>query len=481
MNSPRLIFKNTMAQTVANLLNRFGNLLIVFIMARTLHASGVGIYATAVAYFALIDEATNMGASTYLIREIARQPDITDRFVVNFGLVGAVFSLLGLAVFYAILPHLGYGQELMLCIYLIALAVLPGTFIAIQNSVFVAHQRVEFITLITLVSTLTNILGSAFLLLNQYGVASLVAWFVVVQYLVMLLGLYLINHNIASLHWKFDYRFARHMVWDIRTFALLSILGGLMSQPEVIILSLLASEQEVGYFSAALRVAYLWLFISQIFMNNVYPVLSRSFYQADQQFQAIQAKAIKYLLVVSLPLAAGMIAAAKPITHLLYGAGFEDAIQPLQILSIGLPLAFVGAVLWRSLAARNQQDLVLGTRLVSLVTRLGGGYLLIYFWHGNGAAVSATFNLLLTAGLLAYFLHRFGVATQFWGLSWRLLLASVCMGLLPWVLSPLLSLWLLVPLAGLAYVALAWLLRVFSPDDYAIIRTVWRPRLAEKR
>jgi len=480
MNSPRLIFKNTMAQTVANLLNRLGSLLIVFILARLLHADGVGAYSIAIAYFSLIDEATNLGASTYLIREIAKEPANTSRLVVNFSLVGTGFAILGLAIFYAILPHLNYQPGLIKAMYLIALAVLPGTFIAVQNSVFVAQQRVEFITLISLLTTVLTVTGSLAMLLGNYGVVGLVGWFVIVQYLMMLVGFFLIHRSITHLDWKFEPRYALHLVWDIRTFALLSLLGGLLAQPEVILLSLLVSESQVGYFSAASRVAYLWLIISQIFMNNIYPVLSRSFHQADQQFQSIQDKAIKYLLALSLPLAAGMIVTARPIIELLYGPGFEAAIQPLQILSLGLPLAFAGAVLWRSLAARNQQDQVLISRIVSLAARLGGGYLLIAAWTTNGAAASASLNLLLSAVLFGYFLQRGGAGIQIGSLGWRLVLAAGGMGLAAWLLSPYLPLWALVPFAAAAYAGLVLLLRAFSAEDMLIFRSIWKPQLAKK-
>lgn len=480
MNQPRTIFKNTVAQTLANLMSRFSNLIVIFLLARMLHAAGVGIYSTAIAYFALIDEATNMGASTYLIREIAKEPKLTGRYVVNFCIMGTFFAILGLTVFWAILPHLGYSQDMALSMYIISLAIIPGTFIAVQNSVFVARQRVEFVAKMTVISSLLSILGSAYLLLNNYEVTYLVILFVVLQYLTALLGNYFINRQIAPLKWQFEPTFAIQMLWDIKTFAVLSVIGGVLAQPEIIILSFIVSEEEIGFYSAAIKVAYFWLFISQIFMNNVYPVLSRSYYKEDQQFQTIQDKSIQYLLALSLPIAIGIIVTAHPIVDWLYGPGFEKSILPLQILSAGLPIAFISAVLWRALAARNKQDKVLFARIITLITRLGGGLLLISLTAMAGAAFSATLNLALGMILLAIFLNRDGIGLNFIRISWKFALAASGMGIAIWTLGKSTSLWLLVPTAMAVYAILIMMFRAFSTDDFAIFRNIWQHRFAEK-
>ncbi|MFM8320552.1 MAG: oligosaccharide flippase family protein [Chloroflexota bacterium] len=475
MNNPRLIFKNTLAQTAADLLNRFSQLLIVFVMARLLHASGIGLYATAMAYFALMDEATNMGATTYLIRQVANEPGQTSRYVVNFSLLGAGFALLGLGAFYALLPHLGYDPEMRQAIALVALAILPGTLNAVQYSVFVAHQRVEFVAYTGLAASLVTLGGSLYLLLSGRPVIAVIGVFVFVQYLVAGLYYFFINRRITRLTWRFEPRFALRLLWEIRVFAALSLLGGLMSQPEVILLSLLAAPEQVGYYSAAIKIAFVWLFISQIYMNNVYPVLSRSFHQADGQFQIIQDQAVRYLLALGLPLCAGMIAAAGPIIRLFYGPGFDAAVAPLQWLAMGLLPAYLGAVLWRSLAARGRQDAVLHTRLLALALRLAGGAALIAAWAERGAAISAALNLMFSLLLMAVFLWRAGIRIGVVALGWRFALAAALMGAAVWWGAAWLPLWLLVGLAAPLYLGLALALRAISPAELSSLRRLWSP------
>ncbi len=478
MYQPRLIFKNVLAQTIANLITRFSNIVITFVMARTLSATGIGIYSTAFAYFSVFDEATNMGASTYLIREIAKDPAETGRFVVNFSILGGVLALFGTAVFWMILPYLQYSRDLVLSLALIALGLLPGTFISVLQSVFVARQRMEFVTYTTLVTSVLTILLSLYFLLSGYGVVVLVAVFVLFYYFQAILYFFFVGRYITPLHFKPELAFMKKILSEIKAFFMLSVLGALLAQPELIVLSLMVSEEQVGYYSAAAKVALLWLFISHIFMNNIYPVLSRSHQRDEVTFQSIQDKSVKYLLAISLPITAGTIAAAAPIILLLFGTGFGASILPLQILVLGIPVTFISSVLWRSMTARNLQNELLLVRVFNLVSRIGLAVAFIYWWNVNGAAIAASLNLWLAMLLLGWFLNRSGVQSHIMKLGWRFGLASAVMGIVVWVLRDKLNLLILVLFAAVIYLVLVLALRAFSTDDLALFRQIWRPKAA---
>lgn len=480
MSQSRLIFKNTVAHTIANLTTRFSNILIVLFMARIFHASGVGIYSTAIAYFALIDVATNMGATTYLIREIAKSPTRTNYFVVHFSIMGGMFAALVVGLVWLILPFLGYSYELTISMYIIVLAAVPGTLNAAQYSAFIAHQKVKFVTYTSFACAVLNTGVSLYLMIQGYSVISLMVVFVIIQYLMMFIYFYFINRYITSLFWEFEFSSALQIIREIKVFAALSILGALFAQPEIIILSLLVSETEVGYYSAALKVVGLWYFIPEIFMTNVYPVLSNSYHSSDYKFQIIQDKSVKYLLALSLPLAVGIMVTANPIINLLYGPGFEPAVLLLRILAWTIPIAYISTILWRVLAARNQQHLDLFVRIITLFTRIGGGFLATALWASVGASISAVTNLLLSTYLLAAYVKDHSSTFNFLRLGWRFGFAALGMGVTIWILNEHVQLWGVVLLGGVTYVLLILLFRAFSSDDWNLFRNILRPKVFER-
>lgn len=293
MNEFRKIFRNSVALTISDLIERASKILLGFFMARIVYASGLGIYSAAMAYYGIIVLAGMMGATNYLVREIAKDPSKTSRYVTHFSVLGTVVSTLIITLFWLVLPYLGYSSELATSTYVIILAVIPGTLNITQRAVFIAHQRVEFITYTTLVSTVVNVCISLYLLMAGYGIVSLLIAFVIQQYLTMFCYFFLINRFIAVLHWKIELPFVLTLIREIKTFAALSILAGLFDRVEIIILSLVRDEAAVGFYTAGLKVVDLWHFLPQILMTNVFPVMARSHQSADRKSALIQDKSIK--------------------------------------------------------------------------------------------------------------------------------------------------------------------------------------------
>src|SRR4051812_6053656 len=238
MNQPRQIFKNTAVLGVSRLVDRASGLILAFVISRTLHVSGLGVYSAAMAYYALIATAADMGATTLMVREIAKDLSKTSRYIVHLAVMGTAFSAVVMALSLIVLPHLGYSRELAVGVFIVILAIVPGTLSTIQEAVFVAHQRAEFISYTTLAASVANIGVCVYLLAHGYGVLSLLVTFLVIQYAVAICYFFFINRSITALHWEFKFPFAISLLREMKTFAALSLLGGLFARPEVVILSI---------------------------------------------------------------------------------------------------------------------------------------------------------------------------------------------------------------------------------------------------
>ncbi len=479
MNQPRLLVKNTSILAFARLVDTASGAILGFFISRILHADGLGVFSAAMAYYGLLSVAGELGAVNYLTREIAKNPDATNRYLVHVGALACAAAAAATGIFLLVLPLLHFSSELNAALQVVILAILPGTLRVVQEAVFVARQRVEFVAYATLISAAIEVGLSVFLLSRGWGVVSLVAVFVLIQCTVTLVYFFFLNRFIARLHWDFQFSFARRVISEIKAFAASSILGGLFARPEIIVLSLISTDAQLGYYSAALKLVDLWYILPQVFMTNVFPLLSRSYYRADMRSQLIQDKSIKYQLAVALPISAGMFAAAEPIITTLYGPGFEPSIAALRFLSFNVVLYCLFAVLWRVLSARGQQNLVLRVQVITLVTRAAGDVVFIAWLGALGAAIMTPLNLVLYCVLLGRDIRRGGTPLRLWAVTGRLMVAAVIMGVLTIVLCTWLPLWVVVPLAAVVYGVLVLLLRAVQPDDIALFRRIVQPDSAK--
>lgn len=472
-NAPAL-FKNTTVLAGARVIERSGSLIVALFVSRKLGAAGLGTYATAIAYYQLISIAAQAGLLNLLIREIAKDRSKTLMYIVHGAVIAAAVSVTITGLAWTILPHAGYSHLLRVGLMVMAAAVLPGTLNTIQEAVFIAYERVELETLTTLGGQIVIVAVSIFLLERGYGVVSLLATFVVVEFIATLVYFGLINRFIVRLRWTFQRSAVRELLREMRPFAGSSLIAGIFARPEIIILSLLASGAQVGYYAAALKVVDVWALLPQVYMVNLFPLLSRSYHVRDGRAQELQDRAVTHMLALALPAFAGLVFAARPIVTLLYGSHFGPAVIALQFLAANVLLYCLHEILWRVLAARGQQSTVLRVQVVSIVVRLAIGAALIARWGALGAAIATPISLAFHSVLLARSVRQDGTKVTVRGAR-RYALAAILMAVPVGLLAPRLDLWLLIAIAVTVYLVGVIAMRAVAPADLAVLRQLVRP------
>ncbi len=479
MNTAQRIFKNTTALTLARLLFTLDSILTAWLIARILGPNGLGSYAIIMAWYATTAVWANLGISNFIPRDVSRDLSKTNLYMINLGVLGTAVTLVIVLALYLITPFFNYSSETTLGIYVVGLALVPTSLLYILEAVIVTHERLEFMAYSQLVAITGDILATIYLLSNGYGVVAIVISYVVSRYVILGLNSFFLVRYIVKPRWEFDFSFLRNLVKDLKDFTLLGIFGGLFDQTEVLILSLLiVGNDDVGYYTAALKLITVWYVLPQSFMGVVFPILSRSFEQSTDKFKLIQAKAVKYLMALAFPLGIGLVILGSQIIDIFYGADFEKSVPVLQILAWMPILIFLSGVLWRTLLARNEQHLALRVLMISLVIRVITTYVFVSWLGYLGAAVALASTYACYVLLHAYYVWKGGTPIPFFQITWRLMVASLLMGAFTWVLNNVLywPLSVIVPFSALVYVTLVLLLQGFAKDDIELFRSIIRRR-----
>lgn len=464
----KALLRSTVLLTVAQLTQRVGTVVLTLVISRWLGAAELGVYAGAMATYSLLVLACGLGAKSYLVREIAKFPAQTARYLLHFGGLGLGLGVVVMGVGWMSVPIWGLSAEQATAVHITLLGLPAAILNVILYATFIAHQRVSFITYVQFVLTLVQVALSGVLLWMGGDVSVVLVAMISAEWITLLLGLFFLQRYITPLRGRLSWSFLREMLGEIKTFALLSLLSGLFAQPEVLLLTFMVDETATGYFSAAYKLITLWLIVPEVVMTNVFPLMARAYHSDNASPAKLQALSVKYLLLICLPLGVGMIAAARPIIALFFGDGYELSARLLQIMALSVPLNTLINIFWRILAARHEQHRDLQVRLVAVPLRLAMGVLLIRGWGIDGAAVAALLGLLLTAILLGRHVLRDGTRLHLWRGNWRTGLAAVGMGAVVWSVVGIIPLVPLVMIGGALYLGLVLVMGGISADDVGL-------------
>jgi len=474
VNQPRTVFKNTFAMGLAQVIDKAISVFLGIFVARKLGAHGLGLYSAAMVYYGLLFMAAEFGATVYLTREISKDHTQTSRYVVHLAVLSGALAVSFAIIARIIMPWLGYSRELQRCLYVIIWAIIPAVLKAIQEGVFIAYQRAEFLTYSSAIAAIVNVGVTLYFLWHGFGVVSLLAAFVVVQFVVTAFYFLSINRQIVRLHWEFSFGFVWKVVREMKAFTGSSLVQGLFSRPEIILLSFTKNDTQIGFYSAALRLLDIWQLIPRVYMTSVYPVLTKYHHTGDDRAHRVRSKSIKYLLAWTFPVTVGMFILARPILQLLYGSGFEPSVPVLRVLVWIIPLSTLLTVVWRVLSARGDHGDVFSMQIISLLARFGVGYLLIRWFASLGAAISSVFSGLLLLALVIYQLRRDGTRLNFLHLTGRLGLATAGMAVVTFIVQKYVNFWVAVSAGAASYVAMVLLFKAFSAEDFSTFRKLWR-------
>lgn len=446
-------------------------MVLVFCLARASQAEGVGVYATVMTIFTMARFGCGVGFESLIPRELPRDLTQTNRYLIHAGLVAPATGLALMIILDILVPHLDYLPQTRSGIYIISSALIPVALQIVLDATFIAHQKAEFITVISLSAVLVRVLVSVLLLRLGFSVINLFIVHAALIYVALFGTIYFLRRHIVVPRWEFDWSFLLNMLRKLKVFVGLSLLNALFSQIEIVILSLARDETQVGLYVAALKLITVWSILHGSYLSGLLPVLTVAYQESKHRAASIQNGSIKYLSAIAFPLTVGVMVVADGIINLFYGPGFEESISTLQLLSWCLLLGFYNDFFWRVMLVQGRQHLVLRGQFIAEVLRVFLALLLTSRFGCLGAAWALIGRHFTYAVYHICSIRRSGTPLPLVQLVWRFAAASAVMGAFVWTSAPWVNLFLLVPLAAVFYAVLIVVMRAFSPDDLELL---WR-------
>lgn len=369
-STARSTLRNTALLVAFEVANPLLSLLLVGTMARRLGPEGTGAYNLLLTFFFVAHSVTSLGLNSLITREVSKEPESARRFLASSALLGVVVSL-AVGVGVVIVVHFaGYSPEVERGGWLVAASLFPSIVILYSESIFVAFEKVQYIVILAMVENLGRVMVGLWLLRHGFGVVPLIASFAGFRFLTLLLNLAVFHARITKLAWDYDTGVVRELVKNIPVFGSIFVVATLYWRADVFMLSKLASLAAVGYYTAGYRLFSISQVVPKSFNTSVYPVFAKLFHHSQESFQKANSLSIRYILVVLLPIAAGIHGLADPIVRILFGKDFGPAAEVLEIVIWTLVPYGIVRVVASGLFASNRQAIDLKVNLLGLASNL---------------------------------------------------------------------------------------------------------------
>lgn len=426
----------------------------------------------------------NLGAETYIQKEVSVRPEHASDFFGGLLLVRLAMSVLLFAALAAVLAIAGRPMSVQRIVFLFGTG---QVLFAINGSLAALHQAQRTVGALAAVNVVGKmlwafgVLATLALSLPLEGVA---ASFAVGEAFRSIL-LFRSARRRLGLALRWDGAASRAVVIASLPFYLNAVAVTMHGPLDVAVLAGLASDREVGWYGSAVNVAGLALLLSPLMGWVLMPLLSRAAARSHVELFALVRRSTEALLVVATPISLLLALGAQPVVHTLFGGKFDPAVASLLVLSPLFVLTYVAMISSITLTLVGKPWTVTMISLVGLA--LGpvfelfmvpaGARLLGPGGAGAGAAAALMATEVLVTATLLIATGRRGLDARLVSTVSRALLASVAVIALHLALRPLGAVRLVIDAA--AWVLVAFALGVVKRDELGALSRIVLSRRRE--
>jgi O-antigen/teichoic acid export membrane protein len=448
------------------------------LLVRHLGLEDFGRYYTAVSLVALVAGVTDVGLATVAMREYSVRRG-ADRDRLMRAVLGArlVLTSLGVLVAGAFAAVAGYGSELVVG----TLVAGAGLVIAVSQSTLVVplatRMRVGTITLIDLGRLTVAVLLTIAFVLAAAGIVAFLAIPGIAALAFLAVTVVLVRGDVP-MRPTLRVREVLQLLRETLALSIATMLNVLYARLVIIVMSLVATAQATGYFSASYRVVEVLIGIPATLVATIFPLLSRAARDDHDRLRFALQRTLEVALLGGVGLTLLTSVGADVIMRLLGDREALPAAPTLSLLAVMLTPVFLGLTFAHVLLALRLHRELLVVNGIALVLVAGLAFALVPPLEDTGGALAVVIAEVVLVTMTAVALVRahpdlrpdLGVVPK--------VAAALALALAPVLLLDLPDL-VEVTLAGLLYAGMLVVLKAIPGELTSALTERLRPRPAD--
>jgi O-antigen/teichoic acid export membrane protein len=297
------------------------------LIVRRLGDASYGLYSTALAYVGIFAILSDLGLAPYIVREVAKRPERTSLLFANGVLLrlllsaGTIAVIIGSALALKRSPELVLGAAIGGC----------GLFLyAVRGpieSLFIARERLDLLSVMNVLNQMGFVVLGTLALFGGLGFIGLLVVSLVSLGVSTVIGWRFLRRT-GGVSWRPQPQLWPALLKAALPFGVIGFSLGLSYKVDTILLQYFHGDAVTGWYNAAYNLIFMLTMVSNSINLALYPALCRQHSVNPQGMPALYTQALKYLLLIALPVAVGATVLAEPLVRLLYTDKFAASAPP---------------------------------------------------------------------------------------------------------------------------------------------------------
>jgi O-antigen/teichoic acid export membrane protein len=368
-----------------------------------------GYYVTIISLVTLAGGITDAGLSAIGVRELSTRDDAGRRALMpSLGGLRLALTFLGVAAAVVFALAAGYAETLVLGTLLagvgLALQVLQDTYAITLTS----QLRLSWVASADLLRQAATVAAIVVLVivgaqLLPFYAASIPAGIAAVGLTAWLVrGAVPLLPSVHIAHW-------RGLLRETFAFAMATVVAAIYFRVTILIVSLIASGRQTGYFGVSFRVIEVLIIVPQLLVGATFPIFARAARDDHARLRYALGRTFDACLILGTGTALALLVGAPFAIRVIAGPKFEPAEEILRIQGLALMASFVSAVWGYALLSMHRHRDVLLCSLTSLTVTIALAVSLTSADGARGAAIATTVGEALLSAVLGFAVYRSGV------------------------------------------------------------------------
>jgi O-antigen/teichoic acid export membrane protein len=169
---------------------------------------------------------------------------------------------------------------------------------------------------------------------------------------------------------------------------------------DIVLVQLLRTSRELGYYAAASRVVAAGIVYLGLYYNAFLPTVVHARREGREALVGVVHAATRRALILGVPVAALATVIAPTGVRIVFGSTYEPAVGLLQVMIWALPLLAVTGVYSQVLVAGHAQRPLAVAVIVAMVVNLGANLILLPTVGTVGASIATVLGELTSLAII---------------------------------------------------------------------------------